>query len=268
MYCEKCGKKNEDGAVFCDSCGNSFNNSVSQNQVQSQPKTVNDMMKSKYGEDYATKINQKSKDFFRWQKNNRYCFNSDWYFGHILLTAISKTNIVEAIPPSIIFIIIGLVLMLSRTKAQKEQNKKIQTKQPKKLYVTHITGLPLAEGATCFLFNDANKIQIESSGVSFSLPLCNVTDVTIKTDTEIQKQYVSSVGSAVGGAVLFGPIGAIVGGRAKKKKIKTQSHYLLITYLKDDIINYVCFEVVDIYGVSKWITTLGEYKRVMKKVEL
>ena len=47
--------------MFCDSCGNSFNNSVSQNQVQSQPKTVNDMMKSKYGEDYATKINQKSK---------------------------------------------------------------------------------------------------------------------------------------------------------------------------------------------------------------
>ena len=267
MYCEKCGKKNEDGAVFCDSCGNSFNNSVSQNQVQSQPKTVNDMMKSRYGEDYATKINQKSKTSLGGKKITGIVLIAIGILG-IFLTAISKTNIVEAIPPSIIFIIIGLVLMLSRTKAQKEQNKKIQTKQPKKLYVTHITGLPLAEGATCFLFNDANKIQIESSGVSFSLPLCNVTDVTIKTDTEIQKQYVSSVGSAVGGAVLFGPIGAIVGGRAKKKKIKTQSHYLLITYLKDDIINYVCFEVVDIYGVSKWITTLGEYKRVMKKVEL
>lgn len=42
----------------------------------------------------------------------------------------------------------------------------------------------------------------------------------IKTDKEIQQQYVSSVGGAVGGAVLFGPLGAITGGRAKKKTVK------------------------------------------------
>ena len=56
--------------------------------------------------------------------------------------------------------------------------------------------------------------------------------------------------------------------KTNRETLVKQAFNLLITYLKDDIINYVCFEVVDIYGVSKWITTLGEYKRVMKKVEL
>lgn len=65
----------------------------------------------------------------------------------------------------------------------------------------------------------------------------------IKTDTEIQQQYISSVGGAVGGAVLFGPLGAMIGGRAKKKTIKNEVHrYLIITYQSPEI-KYIGFEI-------------------------
>ena len=39
------------------------------------------------------------------------------------------------------------------------------------------------------------------------------------TNEQISKQAVSSAGGAVAGAVLFGPLGAIIGGRAKGVKI-------------------------------------------------
>ena len=52
----------------------------------------------------------------------------------------------------------------------------------------------------------------------------------IKTDTEIQDQAVSSIGGAVAGAAMFGALGAIIGGRAKTKKVKTVIQYLIITY--------------------------------------
>lgn len=67
----------------------------------------------------------------------------------------------------------------------------------------------------------ADDRYIFTSGtMNFELEKSKITDMCIKTDKEIQQQYVSSVGGAVGGAVLFGPLGAITGGRAKKKTVK------------------------------------------------
>ena len=78
----------------------------------------------------------------------------------------------------------------------------------------------------------------------FELDKSKITDMCIKTDREIQQQYVSSVGGAVGGAVLFGPVGAIIGGRSKKKTVKNEVHnYLIITYQSPDI-KYIGFETI------------------------
>lgn len=107
----------------------------------------------------------------------------------------------------------------------------------------HMTGLPVSEGAICRLMLCPEKIIIESGGATFNLDKTKITDVCVKTDVEIQKQYVSSAGGAVAGAVLFGPLGAIVGGRTKKKESKTVSTYLIYTYLKNDSIEYISFEV-------------------------
>ena len=70
-------------------------------------------------------------------------------------------------------------------------------------------------------------------------------DVSVMTQTEIQKQYVSSVGGAVAGAVLLGPIGAIIGGRATKKTVNNTSKYLVITYISDEETKYIVFDTTN-----------------------
>ena len=58
---------------------------------------------------------------------------------------------------------------------------------------------------------------------------------------EIQREYNSSIGGAIGGAIAFGALGAMIGGRAKKKEIRTATTYLIVTYEKEDSINYIAF---------------------------
>ena len=66
----------------------------------------------------------------------------------------------------------------------------------------------------------------------------------IKTDTEIQNQAVSSVGGAIAGGVMFGTLGAIIGGRAKTKKVKTITQYLIITYIGElGELKYIGFDI-------------------------
>ena len=68
-----------------------------------------------------------------------------------------------------------------------------------------------------------------------------IVDITIKKDIEIQKQYVSSVGKAVGGAIMFGTLGAIIGGRTKTKKTYDIDYYFIITYIKENQPEYISF---------------------------
>lgn len=106
----------------------------------------------------------------------------------------------------------------------------------------HVSGLPIAENVKCNIFSCPEHYEISVNGNSFTLSKSKVIDVAIKTDVEISKQMVSSVGGAVAGAVVFGPLGAIIGGRAKEKKSKTISNYLIFTYKSDDEIKYIGFD--------------------------
>jgi len=118
------------------------------------------------------------------------------------------------------------------------------TENPKEIgYFKHISGLPIAENSDCYLYLYEDNIIMQSSGYKFNLLKSKIKDVSIKTDTEIQKQYVSNVGGAVAGAYLLGPIGAIIGGRAKQKKSKTSTDYLIFTYDKEGKPTVVGFEV-------------------------
>lgn len=109
--------------------------------------------------------------------------------------------------------------------------------------VRHQAGLPLAQDAVCTIFYDADRFQITGAGNTFELSYEKLTDISVKTDTEIQKQYVSSVGGAIAGGMVFGPLGAIVGGRAKQKKTTETTYYLIFTYNSDNQICYTSFEI-------------------------
>lgn len=94
----------------------------------------------------------------------------------------------------------------------------------------HINGLPLAENLLCEVFSYPDRIEFKAGSTNIELNREKITDMCIKTDTEIQNQAVSSVGEAIAGGVMFGTLGAIIGGRAKIKKVKTTTQYLIITY--------------------------------------
>lgn len=132
----------------------------------------------------------------------------------------------------------------------------------------HFDGLPIAENTICKILSYADKYEFVANGLSFNLQKDRITDICIKTDVEIQKQAVSSIGGAVAGAVLLGPLGAIIGGRAKDRKVKTTTKYLIITYLKDEEVKILCFVInpqIDPWSELNSMAVLNEYKSAKLK---
>lgn len=148
----------------------------------------------------------------------------------------------------------ALSLIIRKTDTKEKQQARVDIAQNEDLTLKakHVCGLPIAEDAMCEINYLKDYIKITQSGNVFNLDLNKVTDISTTTDVEIQKHYVSSVGGAVGGAVLFGPLGAMIGGRATQKESKTETHYLVITYKKDDEIKYISFEHKPSYMLGKF----------------
>lgn len=103
--------------------------------------------------------------------------------------------------------------------------------------------IDLPEGTICKVVYNTDKIVFTASGQEFTLNASKMIDVSVMTPKEIQTQYVSSVGGAVAGAVLLGPLGAIIGGTASKKQFTTKRKYLIFTYLSDGETKYIVFDV-------------------------
>lgn len=153
----------------------------------------------------------------------------------------------------------GVAAQKKQIKREKvEERKRIQKESRDVLKRTitakHQAGLPLAQDATCAVVKEDDGFKISGGGNDYILKNMKITDICVKSDVEIQRQYVSSIGGAVGGAVVFGPLGAIVGGRAKKKKIKTKTYYLIFSYISDSEISYISFEITehDQLRAAKW----------------
>lgn len=106
----------------------------------------------------------------------------------------------------------------------------------------HVNGLPVAEDMLCEVFSYPDRLEFKAGTTEITLSKEKITDMCIKTDTEIQNQTVSSIGGAIGGAMLFGTVGAMIGGRAKTKKVKTVTNYLIITYISDGELKYIGFD--------------------------
>lgn len=133
----------------------------------------------------------------------------------------------------------------------------------------HITGLPISENLMCDLYYSANMLFINGGGHEFELAGDRLRDITITTDEEIQKNYVSSVGGAVGGMVLFGPLGAMIGGRAKAKTSKIVTNILIFTYNKDGEVKYIGFNVTQNLNEANKLKALFETKQTQAtKVQL
>lgn len=166
-----------------------------------------------------------------------------------------------------IFVIIFLLLLIGfcifmivktssmQSKAKTNIQKNLNFKNASMFIVAnHLIGLNLPANTLCSIFSCKEKYEFIANGTIFSLKKFKVTDVSLKTDTEIQKQIVSSVGGAIGGAVLLGPLGAMLGGRAKTKEIRTTTTCLIFTYKNEDKLDFAAFNVTNnIIQASKFV---------------
>ena len=144
----------------------------------------------------------------------------------------------------LLFCSIYLIVLGAKQVYKKKKRKALQKKLGAidSATFTHIAGLPFADGAECNVLLDNEEYIFERTGTLVHLPFAKVQDVACKTKKEIQNNYVSSIGGAIGGAYLFGPIGAMIGGRTKKiTNVKTEK-FFMIAYEKDGETAYVAFD--------------------------
>lgn len=142
-----------------------------------------------------------------------------------------------------LYLLIFIIAIIFYIVYKPKKEKKVKEVKHKDFYIklSHLMGLSYPEDAEVLITYSENNFTFSANNVEFSLPLERIKDLSIKTSQEIQQQYVSSVGGAVTGAILFGGLGAIIGGRAKKKNVKKITKCLIITYLKDNEMKYIAF---------------------------
>ena len=122
----------------------------------------------------------------------------------------------------------------------------------------YVSGLNAPENVPCTLTDKLDKFDFEILGVVYGLEKEKIVDLSIVKDTDIQKQYVSSVGGAAMGALLAGPIGAAIGGRAKKKTITNRTDFLVFTYTAETV-KYIVLKLTphsDRMKIRGWIYDL------------
>ncbi|PXV85088.1 hypothetical protein C8E03_11912 [Lachnotalea glycerini] len=159
---------------------------------------------------------------------------------------------------------------LFKPKLRKDIEEKIKNLSPKSFISVGLTaGLPLPETTTCQLYYCDDRIEIDGNNVNFVLPFNKIQDISIKTSVEIAKNYVSSAGGAVAGAVLFGAVGALIGGRVKTKTEKNLTSYLIFTYIDDNNeVKYIGFDVTYTPKSKEFVTLYENQKDNMQTIIL
>lgn len=114
-------------------------------------------------------------------------------------------------------------------------------------YVDGIQGMSPKEQIT--LTHDRSKGILEikvflSRQAPYTLSTAKITNIEYITDREIYEKGKSVIGRAAAGAVLFGNLGAVIGGisgTGKKTKSKLH-HYIVITYISNGTEKLIAFE--------------------------
>ena len=116
----------------------------------------------------------------------------------IIDTPMGQSTVGEMLP---FFIVIGVGLVLIiicirmiavTSKMKQEQKKAVMQKKANgatvMLTCPHVNGLPIAENILCQITSYPDKLTIEANHNQFNLEKNKITDICIKTDTEIHQQ--------------------------------------------------------------------------------
>lgn len=131
---------------------------------------------------------------------------------------------------TLIFFLLGYFLKVqSKYSADiKEKNEELGIIASSLLH--HVEGLPIAEKTQCIVSITPEMLIIEGGGTDFNISTIQIRAAEVKTDTEIANIIHSSAAKGIAGGLLFGPIGLVVGSRAKSKEKKTNTYFLIINY--------------------------------------
>ena len=161
--------------------------------------------------------------------------------------SVSSANFPEWLPPLIIIPVMVLIVLMIRKSRKRAKANKEAIRQSGILSYTafhHVDGLQIPENTLCEIKSFSDRIEFKAGTTSIKLSRKKITDMSIKTDTEIQSQAISSIGGAVAGGMMFGTLGTIIGGRTKNKKVKTTTRYLIITYTGEQgELKYIGFDI-------------------------
>lgn len=126
----------------------------------------------------------------------------------------------------------------------------------------HLHGLPIPEKSKCEIWECEEKLIIYY-GSFFLLDYSKIMKIDIFTHSDIEKHYVNNASGAIVGAMLLGPIGALIGGGTKEITNYKNTSFFSITYNSNDEIKYIVFDISSSFAsVSKFA------EKIRKKVNL
>ncbi|MDP4153681.1 MAG: hypothetical protein Q8865_09635 [Bacillota bacterium] len=155
----------------------------------------------------------------------------------------------DSMPAAIFCGIISAVLILVSRKpaaeraAIREEKARIKEYRESHVWANLVCGLPLADGTNCTIGFEPDVFIFEGSGTTIRLACDKIINVSVRTDTEVQTDYVPSVGQAIWNYETFGKTGALWLNDTKEITTTTTTRYFIFTYLNDDQIDYICFVI-------------------------
>lgn len=151
--------------------------------------------------------------------------------------------------------------MFGETREQKAARKELQKRS---LPALHLSGLPLPDSSYCRIIFEEYGLTIMTEDEyrkQFSLAYNKITDFQLSFKKNEENTMVSNPGGAIAGALLMGAPGAMLGGRAKKKKVITVEYFLVITYKKDNALENLHFQLRE----EKWEVVVIKAEKLIEK---
>lgn len=92
-------------------------------------------------------------------------------------------------------------------------------------------GLDLGKNTLVDLVVDDSKLLIETKAGKYQIPYERIQEVAHTRETELMRKGKNMIGRAAAGGLLFGPVGAIVGGVTGIGDKKVKGNFVVVQYL-------------------------------------
>lgn len=127
----------------------------------------------------------------------------------------------------------------------------------------HVAGLPVPVGSKCRMEAYNNKIvyHVDGSKKKFVVNMETVTDVIFYDEKEIRQYQKTSIGGAMLGSAIAGPVGAIIGAMPNTKD-RTVIKAYCIAVLYNSRTDGQIIMASDSYSIKKTCDKIKEYAKI------